>query len=421
VTIPARSRTESGVRVPSAGSTQQLAPSQGAGDDCRLQEGIYFRRRQRPGRCFRLLLLNIHPGASRTQAKGSITKVWEGVQTLRNELVADLRPPRLMAPSGSTPDPPDPKLTCLLGFGAALFERYPELGRPHDLVRIDRRAPLGMLGWVDEPDRAIGEAHLALQLIAESELAVSRAVAETWMLIKSLKLDVVALHGGFNREDRRSWLGFHDGIGNIEPDRRREAIETRVGPLMPEDPPWMDGGTYMGFLRLAIDLEMWRGLSRQEQEICVGRDLENGCPVMRIDKNSKGLLDGCPASHGLSAVDYRDPPLPPIDLDNLAQFSHVNRANLNRRRGPIADSDNRIFRQGYEFLECLPGGRLRLGVNFVSFQRKVSCLTTILTRDGWLGDANFGGKPSPTLLRLIGGGYYAVPPAGGPFPGADIF
>ena len=100
----------------------------------------------------------------------------------------------------------------------------------------------------------------------------------------------------------------------------------------------------------------------------------------------------------------------------------MNRANLNRpQHGPIEDSHHLIFRQGYEFVEALSGGRLRVGVNFVSFQRRISALTTILTNSSWLGDANFGGKPSPRLLTLIGGGYYAVPPTGGPFPGADIF
>jgi hypothetical protein len=46
-----------------------------------------------------------------------------------------------------------------------------------------------------------------------------------------------------------------------------------------------------------------------------------------------------------------------------------------------------------------------------------------LTAPGWLGDANFGGeKPQPSpLMSLIGGGLYAVPPAGGPFPGAALF
>lgn len=72
-------------------------------------------------------------------------------------------------------------------------------------------------------------------------------------------------------------------------------------------------------------------------------------------------------------------------------------------------------------MEALPGGRLRVGVNFVSFQRRISSLTTILTNQSWLGDINFGGEPSPALLTLIGGGYYAVPPAGGPFPGAEMF
>jgi Dyp-type peroxidase family len=410
-----------------SGSSGHSAPGRAgspprAGDDCRLQEGIYFRRGKQPGRCYRLLLLNIRPGATRSQAKTSITKVWAEVQKLRSDLVADLREPRLKARSRSAPEPPDPELTCLLGFGAPLFERYPELERPQEVVGIDDQpAPFRALGWVDRADRATGEADLALQFIAGSELAVSRAVVETWMLIKSLKLDVVALHGGFNREDRRSWLGFHDGIANIAPDRRREAIETRVGTSIPDEPSWMDGGTFMGFLRLAIDLETWRDLSRQEQERSVGRDRETGCPLIHITERSNDPLEGCPEAHGPASPEYRDPPLPSFELDDLAQFSHINRTNLNRPHGPIADTDNRIFRQGYEFLECLPGGRLRLGLNFVSFQRKVSCLTNILTKDNWLGDANFGGKPSATLLRLIGGGYYAVPPVGRPFPGAGIF
>lgn len=425
MTSAAGPRAGRGVSDLPAGSTRQRAgPSRRPGDECRLQEGIYFSGGTRPGRCYRLLLLNVRPGVTQTRAKESIALVWERVRALPEELVADLRPSRLMAPPG-TPDPPQPKLTCLLGFGARLFERYPKLERPRDLVRIEAQ-PFPMLPWVNKADRAIGETDLALQFIAESELAVSRAVVETWMLIKNgangPSLSVAALHGGFNREDRRSWLGFHDGIGNIEPDRRREAIETKVGGPTSDDPQWMDGGTYMGFLKVSIDLERWRSLDRLEQEKCVGRERETGCPLTHIGERSTEVLAGCPVPHGPTSVDFRNPPAPPIDPDNLAQFSHMNRANLNRRRGPIADSDNRIFRQGYEFLESLPGGRLRIGLNFVSFQRKIPALTTILTRENWLGDANFGGKPpAPALLGLIGGGYYAVPPVGGPFPGADIF
>ena len=393
-------------------------------DDCRLQDGIYFRRDHRPGRCYRLLLLNVKRDATRPEVKESIASVWMRVQALRAELLEDLRPPRLQA-APRAPDPPKPELTCLLGFGAPLFERFPDLGSSPDLIRIETGpGPFPALARVAEADRATGEADLALQFIAESELAVSRAVVEAGMLIKqqSLSLDVAALYGGFNREDRRSWLGFHDGISNIAPDLRRSAIETKVAGSTEGDPAWMDGGTYMGFLRLAIDLEMWRGLDRADQELAVGRDLQTGCPITRSHGGVREVPDGCPESQGPGTPRYRNPSAPPIDPHNLARSSHMNRANLNRpQHGPVEDKDHRIFRQGYEFVEALPGGRLQVGVNFVSFQRRISSLTTILTNPSWLGEANFGGTPSGTLLTLIGGGYYAVPPTGGLFPGAEMF
>jgi deferrochelatase/peroxidase EfeB len=152
--------------------------------------------------------------------------------------------------------------------------------------------------------------------------------------------------------------------------------------------------------------------------------LADGCPIMGIDAEGPHSMRDCPARIGSDSPDYRNPPPASVRLGNIARFSHMNRTNPKRQRGRIGDRDNRIFRQGYEFLEALPGGRLRIGVNFVSFQRSISALTGILTSEGWLGDANFGGERSrgrPTILSLIGGGYYAVPPAGQPFPGADIF
>jgi hypothetical protein len=51
----------------------------------------------------------------------------------------------------------------------------------------------------------------------------------------------------------------------------------------------------------------------------------------------------------------------------------------------------------------------------------------ILGTDGWMGDVNFGGAaaaenpPAISLMSLVAGGYFAVPPNGDPFPGAAIF
>jgi Dyp-type peroxidase family len=405
----------------SGGELRLETGSAAATEECQLQDGIYFRSGARPAPCYRLLLLDIAEGTSSSEARRAIAVVWERALAVRRELVADLVPARLRAPAGSEP-PGDPELTCLLGFGARLFDRYPQLQRPVALVRIEGLAkPFPKLPRVPHADRVAAESDIALQFIGRSELAVNTAVAEVWMLIraKGLKLQAVTVHGGFNREDRRSWLGFHDGIGNIEPALRRAVIETKTGR---DDPPWMAGGTYMGFLRLAIDLEMWRSLSLHELESQVGRERATGCPLVRIDSGSRQATEGCPVPTGPTTSEYRNPRAPSLEADNRAQFSHIHRSNANRQRDAVADADNRIFRQSYEFLEPLAGGRLRLGVNFISFQRKLSSLTNILVTPGWLGNANFGGRESSRdLISLVGGGYYAVPPRAEPFPGAAIF
>ena len=99
--------------------------------------------------------------------------------------------------------------------------------------------------------------------------------------------------------------------------------------------------------------------------------------------------------------------------------SHILRANPNRTG--VADGDNRIFRQGYEFVESLTEGKLRFGVNFVSFQRDLQRLMNILNQPTWLGGANFGGDGDVKFVSLIDGGFYAVPPRDTPFPGARLF
>jgi hypothetical protein len=54
----------------------------------------------------------------------------------------------------------------------------------------------------------------------------------------------------------------------------------------------------------------------------------------------------------------------------------------------------------------------------------------MLSKDGWLGDVNFGGSPfaqpdAPgpiVFVEMIAGGYYAVPPSDpNGFPGLSIF
>lgn len=390
----------------------------------RLQDGIYFRPKGRPGRAYRLLLLDVKPNTRPAEVRDAIATVWAMLQDLCEGIVADLRPIR----NGDPDIHVEPsKLSCLLGFGASLFQRArsltPNGERPAELVPLGHGSgqPFPSLQWSAD-ERRTGEADLALQFIAETELAVSRAVVEVYNLIhdRSLPLAFVTFHGGFNREDVRSWLNFHDGLSNIDPRERRTAIEVTL-----KEPPWMAGGTYMAFLRLTVDLAAWRRLSREDQEVLVGRHKLTGCPLESVAPGGRPVpVPGCPfTGDPLGSSGHVDPRQA---TDPIVGVSHIHRVNPTRM-GPDEDGSNRIFRQGYEFLESLADGHLRVGLNFVSFQRNLARFTSILTRPGWLQTVNFGGRarrgaPAPIqLASIIAGGYYAVPPQGPPFPGADIF
>jgi len=387
----------------------------------RLQDGIYFASGTTPLSAYRLVLLNVRGAASAAEVRGALATMWGKLQQLR-EGVFDEGAPAV----GGAADPGE--LSCLLGFGASLFARYGGLARPGGVEPLGD-LPFKSLRWV-AADRRIGEADLVVQLIAKSELAVDRAVVELWTWTSSAQvpLEILTVYNGFKRDDGRSWLGFHDGVNNIESSQRRGVIEATGG-----NPAWMDGGTYMAFLRLALDLVAWHQLSPAIQEIIVGRDKQSGCPLVRVDPGLKPVaMAGCPAgSNHPQSASYKNPPLPGVD-QGLLRESHMHRVNLNRQGPPDEEQNNRIFRQGYEFVESLGAGGLRVGLNFVSFQRSLGNITRILHLPGWLGDANFGGvadasAPVPgglaplRLISVIAGGYYAVPPSAKPFPGADIF
>jgi deferrochelatase/peroxidase EfeB len=294
-----------------------------------------------------------------------------------------------------------------------------------------------MLHWKEpnEPRNDIShplsnQADLALQLTGNTELTVNRAIVEIQKLItdSELPLRIATFFSGFKREDRRSWIDFHDGINTMSSEERQMAIE-----VTEPDQSWIVGGTFMCFLRIQVDLESWRKLSRQQQELIVGRDKLSGCPISQINRSPNNelevkLISKCPFSGAIpldAPPEYIDPPKA---TDPLLVASHIHRANFNRDSAQ-QPANNRIYRQGYEFLSPSPDGSLSLGLNFVSFQRDLKFVKTILELPSWMGGVNFGGPANPNpgeptpirLMSLIAGGFYAVPPIADPFPGASIF
>lgn len=401
-----------------------------------LQEGIYFRHGERPGNCWRLLMLNIADNATPEAARDAIEKVWAMLTRLRQGIVGDLNPAQTRPGDPSPLAVPSGDLTCLIGYGARLFNLS---AHPLPLVRNAPRPPLltafrtvspntpfRSLNWAPPEDRQHQDTDIVVQFIANTELAVNRAIVEVAKLIseQSLPLRMVTFFAGFNRDDRRSWIDFHDGINTMSPEQRQLVIELTDN----TDTPWLLGGTFLAFLRCAVDLSMWRGLPREQQELLVGRDKLTGCPLVSVTTLAGGTqvgekMAGCPMTGTIPTPPpqgYVDPVTP---ADPLLRASHIHRANVNRTADPREHSANRVYRQGYEFLECRADGRLALGLNFVSFQFDPGRVADVLNRvPFWLGPVNFGGDPpSARVISLLAGGYYAVPPQGAPFPGAVLF
>jgi Dyp-type peroxidase family len=384
----------------------------------RIQDGVYFRSGQRPGACYRLLLLNVASLTTVAATRQALSELWAMLQRLRDGVVADLQGTRPSDPGADVTAVPGGDLTVLLGYGARLFDpdlHVPRLtavdDKPAELVRLRRNGvgvPFPTLPWAPDELRQEGEADLALQFIADREVTVNRAVVEVAKLVTAsrLPLELVGVQAGFQRDDGRSWLGFHDGVNNLPSSQRRIAIEAATA-----DPAWMQGGSYMAILRVLVDLPVWHDLTREQQELLVGRHKLTGCPLTSAQPASDNGADCPPAI-------FRDPPKA---SHPVLQHSHIHRANHNRG-APDTDANNRIFRQGYEFLDWTAGG-LRVGLHFVSFQRNLARLTAVLRLPGWLGDVNFGGPPHspPLLLSVLSGGLYAVPPSEDPFPGAALF
>ncbi|MEJ8645450.1 hypothetical protein WKI68_37965 [Streptomyces sp. MS1.HAVA.3] len=102
-------------------------------------------------------------------------------------------------------------------------------------------------------------------------------MVELWKLLSggrdrdtgSGTLEIAGIQTGFQRDDRRSWIGFHDGVSNLASHEREGVIS--IGESEAGQDSWTVGGTYLVFLRLAVDLTQWHHLPRAEQELLVGR------------------------------------------------------------------------------------------------------------------------------------------------------
>lgn len=406
-----------------------------------LQEGIFHGPGARPLDHFTLLFLRADREADAGQVGRLVGELWVTYQDLKAGRVRDL-PDHPVAPGD---------LHVLVGYGPKVFElsganrALPRTFGPE--LRFRSALPAGGgpllagrgLQYGEDIRQNPATEEVCVQFIASSALAVHRAVVETWKLLHdradptvgTAALTISSIFTGFQRDDGRSWIDFHDGISNLRSDQRARVIEIDAETAAGDD--WIIGGTYLAFLRLAVDLRAWRGLGRSEQELLVGRDKLSGSPL--IDRNPDGSPrpePRCPVAGTEEIIDpgnerFRQPAQ--VD-DPAVKASHVQRANQNKTDDPSRPNSLRIYRQGYEFFEVAPTAPgFRAGLNFVSFQDTSERVIRVLRQQRWLGDVSFGGDAAnqpPGIDRLLtvrAAGIYLVPPLvpDEAFPGARIF
>lgn len=400
-----------------------------------LPLSVFFRSKQRPPPFFRLVTFNFDEGISGTVAKEAINALWITLAALQGGIVTDLD--EIRRPGEPLIRVDDGNLYFKIGYSARLWNstvHAPAIARdrPYEMPVLEKNGPFTKLKWAAGAAPDAGQTDFMFALHADSELAVARAVVEMEKTIADDKLPVrmVCFFSGLHRDDGRSWIDFHDGVNNMQSgEERRIALQIEQG-----EQDWLIGGTKMAFMKIAVDLAGWRKLSRSQQEVMVGRDKLTGCPIIDATSNGNDLF---------ITLDPAGPKDRPIELGNpedadllsastpasgLALVSHIHRANRSRM-APDQDAARRIYRQGYEFVDSPAGGGVRVGLNFVSFQRAFESISSILGLANWMGDANFGGPvggtpaiPDFELMRVVSGGYFVIPPMRDlPFPGASIF
>lgn len=409
-----------------------------------LQEGIYYRSKPKIGNSF--CIVTLRSANSTVDEIGKVTyQFWKRLRQLKNGILADLNIDPKHRKTGN--------LSVLIGYGSKIFEidgakkTKPASFRDSWNFRSPNLEGGGVLidGSQMKYSETISENHLLndhilIQFIAENTFYTTRAAVELWKELHKWKkkegnapLHITGLYTGFQRQDQRNWQGFHDGISNLKSRERPYVISISTKYLQPSD-KWTLNGTYLAFIRVATNLELWEDTKISDQEKIIGRDKLTGCPLVRVDKNGNPVKDArCPVPGTTEVIDqgneyfreYHQSSVYPEDA--TLRHSHIRNVR-SIDRVPVWDNkSSRIFRQGFEFLEPsknYPG--FLPGLNFVSFQNSPERLYKALTYQHMLKSKDFKIEQLSRFEQYFSvfvAGIFFVPPItkNEPFPGSSIF
>lgn len=405
-----------------------------------LQEGIYYRKKPSIGHSFCMISLRANSSTKIDEIGRSIAEIWKCISKLKNGITTEFHTDKKNRKIGN--------LTSLIAYGPKIFD-------------IDDSKKIRPVSFSDNwtfkhPDREGGGTisdgsgiayssnvfenhllsdHIIIQFVGDIEFYTNRAVVEVWRELIRLEKDsgykplsITGIYSGFQREDKRNWLGFHDGVSNLKSQERTYVISINRKHIPSED-RWIENGTYLAFMRIITDLQKWQNFTRREQEIIIGRDKTTGCPL-DVDKNGNFTkVRGCPVLGTSEVIDpgnerFRDHP--PY-RSTLLQYSHVEKTRPIDRIPVWDKKSSRIYRQGFEFLETLKNPfAIRPGLNFISFQNTPERLFRALS---YSFNPRYRNIIAPQtrgledIMSVDAAGIFLVPPSikYEPFPGSKIF
>jgi len=417
----------------------------------KLQNGIFYLGTSKIGNSCHVVFVRAGVGTIASEVGEVLVKLWTMLNNLEKGEVNDLIGvhARHLHPGN---------LNTLVGYGPDLFsikgiKKQKPLTLSEDITFkqpcLSGGGPIiensGIRYSKDIVKNDAQSDHIILQFVGDNEFITSRASFETWKLLSkfqnSLGNDILYLTNiftGFQRDDRRNWFGFHDGVSNLRSKDRFQVLSIAKKDVTDKD-IWTINGTYMSFLRIEFDIDKWNKLNYNDQSIIIGRDKITGCPLIGVDRNKLPIKDKrCPVRGTFEVLEkgneiFREHGpfgkqmyLPRGASDNLLLKSHIGVVNPTKEQ---SDKTNayRIYRQGFEFLEPIrsyPG--FRVGLNFISFQKAPKRLFNLLkhssSKDKTL--EQYTELPSfETFFTVRTAGIFIVPPRAinEPFPGAGIF
>jgi Dyp-type peroxidase family len=190
---------------------------------------------------------------------------------------------------------------------------------------------------------------------------------------------ITDINPGFQRIDGKNLLGFNDGISN--PDRLSNDV---IWTTAKDEEFKFKDSTYMVFQKIEHDLEKWRSMDVEKQEMWIGRSKATGLLLgtltkgqdrkLALDMHSDNPLIRLPAIKRWKKLykEQQDPRKKFFENRNIRLecpvWSHVRKANP---RGADGVASSLIFRRGYPYIDTDFEGRSSSGLLFICYQRNI--------------------------------------------------